>query len=174
MHITAELNYLRMAPRKVRVVADAIRGKRVPEAERTLRFLARRASGPLAKLLKSAIANAKHNFQINDVATLRVREIRVDQGPTLKRTQPRAMGRAFRIHKKSSHICIVLETTGPAPERKRSRKADIAVVTEQTREAGGDADRIEKPSREREGKISERPNVPAPTLARRIFRRKSI
>jgi len=174
MHITAELNYLRMAPRKVRVVADAIRGKRVPEAERTLRFLPRRASLPLAKLLRSAVANAKHNFQINDAATLRVREIRVDQGPTLKRIQPRAMGRAFRIHKKSSHVSIVLETTGPVPTRKRRRKADIAVVAESTREAGDAADRIEKPGREREGKAPDRLNIPAPTLARRIFRRKSI
>jgi len=174
MHITAELNYLRMAPRKVRAVADAIRGKRVPEAERTLRFLPRRASGPLAKLLRSAIANAKHNFQINDAATLTVREIRVDQGPTLKRIQPRAMGRAFRIHKKSSHVRIVLETTGPVPERKRPRKADIAVVAESTREAGDVDEGMGKPGREREGKVTERPNVPAPTLARRIFRRKSI
>ena len=96
-----------MAPRKVRVVADSIKGKSVKEAENTLKFLTRRPKMPLEKLLKSAVSNAKHNFNI-DSSTLFIKDIRVDVGPTLKRRLPRAKGMATPIRKRSSHITIVL------------------------------------------------------------------
>lgn len=96
-----------MAPRKVRVVADAIKGKSVREAENTLKFLGRRPKLPLEKLLKSAVSNAKHNFNIES-SNLVVKDIRVDTGPTLKRRLPRAKGMATPIRKRSSHITIVL------------------------------------------------------------------
>ncbi|RJQ36008.1 50S ribosomal protein L22 [Candidatus Parcubacteria bacterium] len=169
MHITAELNYLRLAPRKVRLIADAIRGKRVPDAERTLQFLGRRAALPVAKLLRSAVANARHNFQISDPATLTITEIRVDQGPMLKRIQPRAMGRAFRIRKKTSHIRIVLEAS-KAPARRAKAKSDIAVVTEadsRADAAAGSRGRDERPG------TPSRPTSRQP-FTRRIFRRKAI
>jgi large subunit ribosomal protein L22 len=105
--ISAKLNNLRIAPRKVRLVADLIRGK---NANRSLVFLnhtQKKAAGPMAKLLQSAIANAKNNFQIDD-KNLRISKITVDEGQKLKRWRPRSMGRAFGIQKKTSHITLIL------------------------------------------------------------------
>ncbi len=96
-----------MSPRKVRVVANAIKGKSVREAENTLKFLGRRPKFPLEKLLKSAVSNAKHNFNI-DSSLLMVKDIRVDTGPTLKRRLPRARGMTSPIKKRSSHVTMVL------------------------------------------------------------------
>ncbi len=107
MEARATLRYLRIAPRKARLVADLVRGKSVEDALRTLRFTARAASAPLKKLVESAVANAENNHGL-DIDTLLVQEIRVDEGPTLKRYRPRAHGRAFPIHKKTSHVSVVL------------------------------------------------------------------
>ena len=85
-----------------------MRGKSAAEAETVLRFLKKRASLPLHKLLKSAIANAKHNFSV-EKENLTIKSIRVDQGPTLKRFMPRARGVAAGIKKRSSHISLILE-----------------------------------------------------------------
>lgn len=96
-----------MAPRKVRLVADLIRGCTVEGAVNQLAFCDKAAAEPLTKLLKSAAANAEHNFQA-DLATLRVAKITVDGGPTLGRWRARAYGRAAPIRKRSSHITLVL------------------------------------------------------------------
>lgn len=108
--IKAHLRYLRMAPRKVRLVTQSIRGKRAKNAEIQLCFTQKAAALPVLKLLRSAMANAKHNFQI-DVDRLMVRSIRVDGGPTLKRFMPRARGMASSIRKRTSHITLVLSDT---------------------------------------------------------------
>ena len=105
--IKAHLRYLRMAPRKERLAADLIRGKSAEEAEAALGFLARRSAEPLKKLLHSAIANAKHNFNL-EKENLFVKSISVDKGPTLKRFMPRARGVASPIRKHASHITIIL------------------------------------------------------------------
>lgn len=97
-----------MSPRKVRLAANLMKGKSAEEADSALDFLARRAAKPLRKLLKSAIANAKHNFNI-EKDNLFVEKITVDKGPTLKRFMPRARGMASPIRKRSSHITIILE-----------------------------------------------------------------
>lgn len=107
MEIKASLNYLRIAPRKVRSVIDLIRGKEIKEAEMQLKFIARRASGPVLKLLKSAIANAKSNFNV-DKENLFIREIKVNEGVPYKRSRPVSRGRAFPIMKRTSHIIISL------------------------------------------------------------------
>ena len=109
--IKAKLNYLRQAPRKVRLVADLIRGMKVKEAKVQLEFSPKRASKALLKLLNSAIANAKHNFGLSDeeIEKLVIKEIQVDEGPKLKRWMPQARGSAHPIHKKTSHITIILE-----------------------------------------------------------------
>lgn len=99
--------YVRMAPRKVRLVADLIRGKEVGEALSILRHTPRAASPILEKVLNAAIANAEHNFEL-DANQLSISEIFVDEGPTLKRFRPRAQGRASRINKRTSHITIIL------------------------------------------------------------------
>jgi large subunit ribosomal protein L22 len=106
---TAKLRHLRIAPRKVRIVADLIRGQSVGAALSVLKFTPKAAARPLAKLLRSAVANAEQLDKNVDVDQLMVRFITVDQGPTLRRFMPRAMGRASRINKKTSHIQVTLE-----------------------------------------------------------------
>jgi large subunit ribosomal protein L22 len=109
MESKAHLRHLRMAPRKVSVVAELVRGKNVGAALNILRFTKRAAAKPVAKLIKSAIANASDlsKGQV-DVDMLFVKAISVDQGPTARRYMPRAMGRASRINKKTSHVHVVL------------------------------------------------------------------
>lgn len=103
----ASANFIRIAPRKAQLVVDLIRGKKVGEAISILRHTPRSASPIVEKLLNSAIANAEHNYQL-DVNKLVVSEIYVNQGPTMKRFRPRAMGRASRINKRTSHITLVV------------------------------------------------------------------
>lgn len=106
--IKAKLSNLRISPRKVRLVAGLIRGKMVNEAKNQLVFLTKRSAEPVLKLLNSAIANAKNNEKLNE-ENLIVSEIFVDGGPVLKRSMPRAFGRAATILKRTSHVTIVLE-----------------------------------------------------------------
>ena len=98
---------VRIAPRKVRLVVDLIRGKQVGEAVAILRHTPKAASPVVEKVLKSAVANAEHNYEL-DVNNLVVSEVFVDEGPTLKRFRPRAQGRASAINKRTSHITIVV------------------------------------------------------------------
>ena len=98
----------RQSPRKVRLVANLVKGKTADMALVQLQFTAKRSSDPIAKLLQSAIANAKANQNLK-AENLIVKDIRVEKGITLKRSMPRARGSAFPIHKHSSHITVVLE-----------------------------------------------------------------
>ncbi|MBK7858821.1 MAG: 50S ribosomal protein L22 [Archangiaceae bacterium] len=109
MEATAHLRFLRMAPRKVSVVAALVRGKSVGQAVGILQFTNRAAAVPVKKLIESAIANATDlsKGQV-DIDKLIVKSISVDQGPTARRFMPRAMGRATPIHKKTSHVHVVL------------------------------------------------------------------
>lgn len=112
MESSSLLRYARIAPRKVRVVAELIRGKPVDEAINLLIFTKRSPARVLKKLLISAIANAEDKSKGNvDTDNLVVKEVIVDQGPTLKRWRPRAMGRATRINKRTSHIRVVIDDT---------------------------------------------------------------
>lgn len=104
----AHLKYLRIAPRKVRLLADAVRGKALKEAEIQLSFESKKSASPLLKLLKSAESNAKHNIKMA-ADNLYIKEIKINEGPTLKRYMPRAKGRATMIKKRTSHISVVLE-----------------------------------------------------------------
>ncbi len=103
----ATLRTYRQSPRKVRLVADTIRGKRVGEALTALSFLEKRAAAPIRKLLQSAVANARQNFGV-DPDGLAVREITVNKGTVLKRSMPRARGRATPIKKRTSHVTVIL------------------------------------------------------------------
>lgn len=106
---TAHLRYLRLAPRKVRVIADTVRGKQVEAALAQLKWTPKAAARPVAKLIRSAIANAEQKAKGNlDIDRLYVKTIMVDQGPTMRRFMPRAMGRATRINKKTSHVTVEL------------------------------------------------------------------
>ena len=100
--------YVRISSRKIKIVVDLIRGKSVKEAEAILMFTPKAASEPVAKLLKSAVANAENNLDLS-ADTLFVAEAYANQGPTLKRFTPRAQGRATPIRKRTSHITIILD-----------------------------------------------------------------
>ena len=105
----ATLRFLRVSPRKTRLVADLVRGKNVTDAVYTLTVTRRAASDPIRKLIESAAANAENLDDTVDTDGLYIREIYVNEGPTLKRFRPRAMGRATRINKRTSHVTCVLE-----------------------------------------------------------------
>jgi large subunit ribosomal protein L22 len=122
MAVSAKIKYLKISPRKVRLVADLIRNKPVAQAETILKFTAKKASHSLSKLLASAVANAKNNFKL-DPSGLYVAKITVDGGPMQKRTFPRSRGRADMIQKKTSHVTIVLDEKG-----ERTNKAAKAAV----------------------------------------------
>ena len=107
MKVKAHSRYVRQSPYKVRRVLDLVRGLPVEEAEHVLRLTPRAAADPIAKVLKSAVANAEHNHAL-DADELVVAEAFADEGPTLKRFRPRARGRASKINKRTSHITIVV------------------------------------------------------------------
>lgn len=107
MEAKAVARYIRISPRKVRIVIDLIRGKNVHYALAILKHTPKAASAPVEKVLRSAIANATHNFEL-DEDKLFVSEIYADTAPTLKRFQPRQRGQGFPILKRSSHITVVV------------------------------------------------------------------
>lgn len=107
MQATAHARYVRLAPRKVQLILDLIRGKQVGEAIAILRHTPKSSSPVVEKLLNSAIANAENNYSL-DPNNLVISQAYANQGPTLKRFRPRAMGRASRINKRTSHITIVV------------------------------------------------------------------
>ncbi|MBI4792870.1 MAG: 50S ribosomal protein L22 [Deltaproteobacteria bacterium] len=108
MEAKAVLRNIRISPQKARLVADMIRGQQVDVALNTLRFTPKKGAMLIRKVVESAVANASQNEAI-DVDTLFVKTIFIDGGPMLKRIRPRAMGRASRILKRSSHITVVLD-----------------------------------------------------------------
>jgi len=126
--ITAKLNDYRQSPRKVRLVANLVKGKKIEEVRSTLAFLVKRASKPLADLIDSAVANASANFNI-PAEQLYVKEFRVDQGVTLKRRMPRARGMAYPINKRTSHVFVQLDTIDNMPVKK-GKKPAVKVVAE--------------------------------------------
>jgi len=107
METKAQARFIRIAPRKARIVIDLIRGKGVKEALGILRYTPKKGSKIIEKVLRSAIANAENNNDMNR-DTLVISKAYVDEGPTLKRFRPRAQGRASRIRKRTSHITVML------------------------------------------------------------------
>ncbi|PWB80410.1 MAG: 50S ribosomal protein L22 [Candidatus Methylomirabilota bacterium] len=108
MECRAVGRYIGIPPRKARLVVDLIRGRGISQALDTMKYTRKYAARVIEKILKSAIANAQHNHGAKNIDRLFVKEAFVDQGPTIKRFRPRAMGRANPIKKRSSHITIVL------------------------------------------------------------------
>ncbi|HEX8689176.1 MAG TPA: 50S ribosomal protein L22 [Solirubrobacterales bacterium] len=111
MVVRASSRYVRVAPRKARLVADQVRGLQIDRARALLQFSPRGAASDIAKLIESAASNAENNHDL--VADeMRVAEITVDEGPTLRRFRPRALGRATPINKRTSHIAVALSPEG--------------------------------------------------------------
>lgn len=120
--ITASLTNYRQSPRKVRSVANLVRGKSVEQALNTLSFLSKKAADPIFTLIMSAVANAKNNFNIEKEGLV-IKELRVDVGQTMKRRMPRARGNSYPINKRNSHVKLVLDMK---PEKKvREVKAAV-------------------------------------------------
>ena len=108
MQAKAQVTYVRISPRKVKIVLDLIRNKPVDVAAAILKYTPKAACEPVGKLLKSAVANAENNFNM-DKNALYVAQAMVCPGPIMKRIRPRAQGRAYRIEKRTSHITLVLK-----------------------------------------------------------------
>jgi large subunit ribosomal protein L22 len=123
MITTATARFVRVSARKARLVLDQIRGKPVGDALATLEFTPRAAARVVEKVLRSAVANAEHNHQVRNLDDLRVVRAVADGGPSLKRVQPRAMGRAFFIKHRTSHLTIAVsdEVNGSRPALTRPR-----------------------------------------------------
>lgn len=174
MEIKASLNYLRIAPRKVRSIVDLIRGKEIQDAEKQLKFITRRAAGPILKVLKSAIANAKSNFNV-EKENLFIKEIKVNEGIPYKRSIPMSRGRAYPIMKRTSHIIILLGVKeGVKIEKKQSAieqvKPETLKETEKKQEEIKKASKttIKKPVKD----LSPKPIKQ--NWVKKMFRRKSI
>lgn len=169
MEVKAKLRHLRIAPRKVRLVVDMIRGEKVSEAKLILRFTVNRSSRPVLKLLNSAIANAKNDFSL-DESNLYISEIRVDEGPKLKRWMPRARGVATEIQKKTSHVILTLDeinkTKMVAKKKKAVAKPEVLKV-DQIKESAPEKKKTRKDSSQ---KITAERGV----SSKKMFRRKSI
>ena len=164
MSVVAKLHYLRIAPRKVRLVADLVRGKSVEEAQTILNFTVKKATQPLLKLLNSAIANAKNNFQLEE-SNLYISRITVDEGPKYKRWRARARGRASEIQKKTSHVNLYLDEIVKKPKKvKKGKKVE-------------EVEKIEKVPKIEKPKFRPEKEIPRPKIEkdmRRIFRRKAF
>lgn len=161
--VTARLRYLRIAPRKVRMVADIIRGKSVEEAQNILNFTVKKSVNPLGKLLNSAIASARNNFQL-DPSSLYISKITIDEGPKYKRFMPRARGQAYEIQKKTSHITLVLSAKG-GKAKKLAKSEEIG----KSAYAKAAADKAEKPRFKTPEKEILRPKTGG--AAKKIFKR---
>ena len=123
--VKAELKNYRQSPRKVRLVVDLIRGKKVKDALGLLSVTTRRSSLPLKKLLESAIANAKHNFSL-EAADLFIKEISVNEGVTMYRSMPRARGSSAPIRKRTSRVLIILDELKNS--KKLNKKSKVAAT----------------------------------------------
>ena len=163
---SAQLNYLRMAPRKVRLVVDVIRGMSAFEAEAQLMMMKKRAAPAILKLLRSVIASAKAQNMTS--AKLKVATIRVDQGPTLKRSLPRAKGMATPIHKKSSHVTIILS------EAERDYTQRFTVIRREKKDVANKR-AVKSKVAGAKGKVitNDKKKTEDPGFLRRVFRRKT-
>lgn len=170
----AKLRYLRIAPRKVRLVVNLVKGKKVSEAQDILKFTRKKAADSVLKTLNSAIASAKNNSQL-DESGLYISKITVDEGPKLKRWLPRAKGMATPLQKKMSHITIELDAVKGAKKVKKEapvKKAPTPIEPE--KEIAQDVD-VKTPERPKYRPEYEAPK-PSPKLGgiSRFFRRKAI
>lgn len=171
MKVMAKLNHLRMSPRKVRLVADVIRGLDVKDAEEQLRFIGKRGVFSLRKLLQSAVSNAEQQGLVP--SNLYVCSFTVDGGPILKRYLPRMGGRASPIRKRTSHITIVLEERELQKKKRKSALKGVPQQDTSSQEIKGEESKERHEKRLRAPK-EERGFSKRPGFVKKVFRRKSI
>ena len=169
----AHLRYLHIAPRKVRLIADTIRGLRVQEAEARLLLSSQRSARPLLKLLRSAKANAVNNKKAAP-ETLLVSAIWVDQGPIMKRSLPRAQGRATPLHKKSSHVTIILAESAAGATPRFSIEKKAKKTHHEHEQAAKRRKQRSMPAEGGSETRAEKPKPKKPGIFKRIFQRKSV
>lgn len=161
--------FIRVPPRKARLVMDEVRGKYALDALAFLRFIPNRAAGYISKVLASAVANAANNHNLNP-ENLKLVEARVDEGPRIKRIHPRAQGRAYRILKRMSHITVIVQEVGPKPRKPRKvttgRRAQAARAARTTTPAAepvqAPADTIDITTTQTANVVDTTPEVSAP------------
>ncbi|NTV55020.1 MAG: 50S ribosomal protein L22 [Candidatus Moranbacteria bacterium] len=176
MQVTARLNNLKIAPRKVRLVAHVIKGMSADAALVELSKQVKRSSEPMSKLLRSAIANAEHNFGI-DPSNLFVRSVLVGDGKRLKRWQPRAFGRANQILHRLSNVSLVVEERIEGLNRKEVRKAEVkkAVEPKKVKETEGKTALASEERKETKKDSSVKQEMKERKNAvKRVYQRKSI
>lgn len=180
MKVTAKLNYLHISPRKVRAVVGVVKKLKVQDALNQLRFVPNKASAPLFKLVKSAIANAENNFSLES-SSLKIAEFKVDGGPVFKRFRPGSRGRASPLKKKTSHVTLVLEgqraahPTGSGQGAAARKSAEEK--TEPIKESAAGEVKAPKAEKEIRREDSFKPkNVPVKKtgFVKKMFQRKSI
>ncbi|PKL72363.1 50S ribosomal protein L22 [Candidatus Kuenenbacteria bacterium HGW-Kuenenbacteria-1] len=173
--IDAKAKYIRISSKKIRLVINVIRGMDVDKAEDQLKFITKRACQPILKLLNSAITNAEHNFDLKK-KNLYIKEITVNQGPTLDRWMPRAFGRGAPIRKRTSHITIVLDKKNEEKinnfdqeikEKEKEGKIIQVETVEDKKNSIKDTSLIKRPEAK---KIKEKDKH---SFAKKIFRRKT-
>jgi large subunit ribosomal protein L22 len=174
MTVTAKLRHLKIAPRKVHLVADMIRGQRVDKAKSYLQFTVNRSTLPVLKLLNSAVQNAKNNMDWKE-DNLFISSITVDEGPKLKRWMPRARGSASPIQKKTSHVTVILDEVKKSTKKiSKSKKEkiqakEVSSLSELKEEFSGDKKNKSKDQASKTIKSLKSDNQKS-----KIFRRKSI
>lgn len=178
MEIKAKAKFIRMSPKKVRLVVNLIKGLDVEEALEQLKVVKKDAALPVSKLIKSMIANAQENHELKK-DNLMISEARVDEGPTLKRFRPRAMGRATPIRKRSSHIAITLAEKVPTKakvdnKKKEKNQDDIIKVADLDElKALEKEDKHDDKNGEGKGQDKTSHGAGKKGFAKRIFNRKS-
>ena len=179
--ISAQLNYLHISPRKVRAVAELLKGLDVDSAEAQLKYLVRKPSKPLLKLLNSAVSNAKNNLGL-DKNYLYIKEIIVNEGMKLKRYKPKGFGLPMPIQRKTSHIKVVLDEIFGEKRKKKEVflaklpkiESSFTKVSEGKEKKEVKVEKKQKAEKEIE-KVSRKGSFRGiKTLGRRLFRRKSI
>lgn len=172
MEVKAKLNYLRIAPRKTRLVADLVRGKTVEEAQTILNFTVKRGNTPIVKLLNTAIASAKENFQV-DKSNLYIAKIFIDEAPMLKRWRARSRGRAYGIKKRASHITLVLGEIKKGGVKTKKIKKSKSLAESKENQSVVKAKKKDKflTPQKHEAKFSKQTSSKG---TNKIFRRKSI
>lgn len=180
MKVTAKLNYLHIGPRKVRAVVGVVKKLNVQDALNQLRFVPNKASLPLFKLIKSAIANAENNFSL-EPDSLKIAEFKVDGGPVFKRFRPGSRGRASPLKKKTSHVTLVLEGQRAAHPtgsgQGTAARKSAAEKAEPIKESAAGEVKTPKAEKEIRREDSFKPkNVPVKKtgFVKKMFQRKSI
>jgi large subunit ribosomal protein L22 len=176
MIITAKLKYLDISPRKVRLIADMVKGLEYTKAENQLKHTPNRSASPLLKLIRSAKANAIHNFNITENSEIIVKNVIVSQGPMLKRWRPRAFGRAYTVRKRRSHVLVELECNGEVvanPKKKNTKETSTPEAIKEKSKEGSERKQTDTPNTfQRKGdvrQLSQKENT-----KKRFFQRKVI